>query len=55
MIKVLLFDLDGVLADIKNIHYEALNEALKKVLGHGIQISYSDHIKNMMDYRLKQN
>lgn len=28
MIKLILFDLDGVLIDAKKIHYEALNEAL---------------------------
>src|SRR6056300_509042 len=28
MIKLVLFDLDGVLIDAKRIHYEALNEAL---------------------------
>lgn len=28
MIKLVLFDLDGVLIDAKNIHYVALNEAL---------------------------
>lgn len=30
MIKLVLFDLDGVLIDAKHIHYEALNEALGK-------------------------
>ena len=30
MIKLVLFDLDGVLIDAKKIHYEALNEALGK-------------------------
>ena len=28
-IKGLIFDLDGVLVDTKNIHFEALNLALK--------------------------
>ena len=27
-IKLVIFDLDGVLVEAKNIHYEALNEAL---------------------------
>lgn len=31
MIKAIIFDLDGVLLDAKEIHYEALNKALKKV------------------------
>ncbi len=30
MIKVIIFDLDGVLVDTKLIHFEALNLALKK-------------------------
>ena len=29
MIKAIIFDLDGVLVDTKNIHFEALNLALK--------------------------
>ena len=31
MKKLLVFDLDGVLIDAKNIHYKALNDALKKI------------------------
>ena len=31
MIKCILFDLDGVLVSAKEIHYEALNQALKEV------------------------
>jgi HAD superfamily hydrolase (TIGR01509 family) len=31
MIKLILFDLDGVLVDAKEIHYDALNEALAEV------------------------
>ena len=30
MIKAIIFDLDGVLVDTKQIHFEALNAALKK-------------------------
>ena len=43
MIKVIIFDLDGVLVDTKNIHYEALNYALKK--NNFKEISYEDHLK----------
>lgn len=28
MIKLIIFDLDGVLVDIKDIHYKTLNQAL---------------------------
>lgn len=31
MIKLILFDLDGVLVEAKNIHYEALNKALEEI------------------------
>ena len=31
MIKAIIFDLDGVLVDTKQIHFEALNSALKKI------------------------
>ena len=39
MIKLVLFDLDGVLIDAKKIHYEALNEAL----GEQYAISEKEH------------
>ena len=43
MIKNLIFDLDGVLVDTRDIHYEALNYALKK---NDLEpISYNDHIR----------
>ena len=31
MIKLIIFDLDCVLVDAKELHYKALNEALKNV------------------------
>ena len=43
MIKGLIFDLDGVLVDTKQIHFDALNEALKKCKAKKI-ISYNDHV-----------
>jgi len=43
MIKVIIFDLDGVLVDTKLIHFEALNSALKKF--NFEEISIDDHIK----------
>ena len=39
MIKLVIFDLDGVLVDAKNIHYDALNEALGKYA-----ISWQEHL-----------
>ena len=39
-IKLVIFDLDGVLVEAKNIHYEALNEAL----GEKYAISWAEHL-----------
>jgi len=40
MIKLIIFDLDGVLVGAKTIHYDALNEAL----GTSYQISWIEHL-----------
>ena len=40
MIKLIIFDLDGVLVEAKNIHFEALNEAL----GSDYAISWDEHL-----------
>ena len=40
-IKAVLFDMDGVLIDAKDWHYEALNKALKLF---GIEINRYDHL-----------
>jgi len=44
MIKLVLFDLDGVLVDAKEIHYEALNSALP----YGYKITREEH-RNIYD------
>lgn len=41
MIKYILFDLDGVLVDARELHYEALNRALKQ---HGYTITRDEHL-----------
>ena len=46
MIKLVLFDLDGVLIDAKEIHYEALNDAL----GEEFAITPEEHV-NIYDGR----
>ena len=43
MIKLIIFDLDGVLVDTKKIHYDALNLALEKFKSE--KISFTDHLK----------
>ena len=40
MIKLVIFDLDGVLVEAKNIHFESLNRAL----GQDFEISWQDHL-----------
>ena len=40
MVKLIIFDLDGVLVEAKDIHYKALN----KSLGEMYQISWEDHL-----------
>jgi beta-phosphoglucomutase len=37
MIKAILYDLDGVLVDTTEWHYDALNEALMEVAGFTIE------------------
>jgi HAD superfamily hydrolase (TIGR01509 family) len=44
MIDTIIFDLDGVLIDSKNIHFNALNKAIKKC-NLSYQISHEDHLK----------
>ena len=39
-VKLIIYDLDGVLVEAKNIHYDALNEAL----GETYAISWAEHL-----------
>lgn len=43
MIKLIIFDLDGVLVDSKKLHFDALDKALSLV-GEEYRISYQDHL-----------
>ena len=43
MIDTIIFDLDGVLISSKDIHFKALNKAIKKV-GISYQINYTVHL-----------
>jgi HAD superfamily hydrolase (TIGR01509 family) len=42
--KLIIFDLDGVLVDIKSAHYNALNYALKNIAGEEYTISFEEHL-----------
>ena len=42
--KLVIFDLDGVLVDIKLVHYDALNQAIANVAGQEYIISYEEHL-----------
>jgi len=43
MVKLIIFDLDGVLVDAKEIHYESLNNALKQI-GDNYVITREEHL-----------
>lgn len=42
MIKLIIFDLDGVLLDSKNIHFEAFKEAVKEIENIQVEKDYHD-------------
>jgi HAD superfamily hydrolase (TIGR01509 family) len=44
VIKLIIFDLDGVLVDAKKIHFDALNFALSKI-DENLVIAWSDHLR----------
>jgi len=44
MIKLIIFDLDGVLASTKEIHFFSLNEAISEV-GSKYSIAKDEHFK----------
>ena len=45
MVKLIIFDLDGVLVEARDIHYEALNRALSSVDSNYI-ISRKEHLSS---------
>ena len=49
-VKLIIFDLDGVLVEAKNIHYDALNESL----GEQYAISWPEHLSNYDGLKTKQ-
>ena len=43
MVKLIIFDLDGVLVEAKKIHYETLNKALSKI-DNKYTINWEEHL-----------
>ena len=55
-IKLIIFDLDGVLVQAKNMHFDALNEALSEV-NPGYKIDWSEHLNKydgLKTFQLKE-
>jgi HAD superfamily hydrolase (TIGR01509 family) len=46
MIKLIIFDMDGVLVDSKEVHFDALNDAIKSVIGEEYVITKEDHLSH---------
>lgn len=44
MVKLIIFDLDGVLIEAKEIHYETLNQAIEYVCGEAYVITPEEHL-----------
>jgi beta-phosphoglucomutase-like phosphatase (HAD superfamily) len=44
MVKLVVFDLDGVLVDARELHYDAMNGALREVAGEPFVISRGEHL-----------
>ena len=43
VVNLIIFDLDGVLVEAKNLHFQALNEALSEI-NPGYKIDWSEHL-----------
>jgi HAD superfamily hydrolase (TIGR01509 family) len=44
VIKLIIFDLDGVLVEAKEIHYQTLNDAIEYIVGNDMVISMEEHL-----------
>ena len=44
MIKLIIFDLDGVLVETKHIHFQTLNNAIESIVGSNFIISEKEHL-----------
>jgi HAD superfamily hydrolase (TIGR01509 family) len=52
--KLIIFDLDGVLIDTKEIHFNALNKAIELVAGEEYRITNSEHISLYDGFKTQQ-
>ena len=52
-IKLIIFDLDGVLVEAKNIHFDALNQALSEINA-GYKINWSEHLNKYDGLKTRQ-
>lgn len=53
MRKLIIFDLDGVLLDSCQIHYDALNQALREIVGREISLNDHESMYNGLSTRTK--
>lgn len=54
MIKLIIFDLDGVLVEAKEIHYQTLNQAIAQVAGKEFIINENEHLSTYDGLKTKQ-
>lgn len=54
MTKLVIFDLDGVLVEAKEIHYTTLNKAIEDVAGEEYVITHSEHLSTYDGLKTQQ-
>ena len=52
MLKAVIFDFDGVIADSEALHYEALDAVFKR---HGVDVSKEVHWDKYLGYSDREN
>jgi HAD superfamily hydrolase (TIGR01509 family) len=54
MTKLIIFDLDGVLVEAKEIHYTTLNKAIEEVAGSDYIITHAEHLSTYDGLKTQQ-
>jgi HAD superfamily hydrolase (TIGR01509 family) len=54
MTKLIIFDLDGVLVEAKEIHYTTLNKAIEEIAGEGYIITTAEHLSTYDGLKTQQ-